>query len=293
MIDFSEKNITEAVIERFRNTPDPRLKTIVNSLVRHMHAFVRDTELTFDEWRFAVDFLTRTGHMCDGNRQEFILLSDTLGISMLVDAINHRLPAGATETTVLGPFYVENPPEFPLGFDVSRGLKGEKTFVQGTVSSAGGGPLGGAPLSGAVIDIWQSDSDGFYDVQRTDLAEPTLRGRFRADAEGRFHFWSILPQPYPIPHDGPVGQLLEATKRHPWRPAHLHFMISAPGHEMLITHIFVQNDPYLESDAVFGVKKSLIGNYTSEPPGVAPDGTKVDIPWRKLDHPFRLKPVAG
>ena len=288
MIDFSEKNITEAVIERFQNTPNLRLKTIVNSLVRHLHAFVRDTELTFDEWRFAVDFLTRTGHMCDGNRQEFILLSDTLGISMLVDAINHRLPAGATETTVLGPFYVENPPEFPLGFDVSRGLKGEKTFVQGTVSSTAGGTLGGA-----VLDIWQSDSDGFYDVQRTDLAEPTLRGRFRADAEGRFHFWSILPQPYPIPHDGPVGQLLEATKRHPWRPAHLHFMISAPGHEMLITHIFVQNDPYLESDAVFGVKKSLIGNYTSEPPGVAPDGTRVDIPWRKLDHPFRLKPVAG
>ena len=287
MRDFDEKNITDAVIDRFKNTPDPRLKTIMNSLVKHLHDFVREVDLTIDEWNFAIDFLTRTGQKCSDVRQEFILLSDTLGISMLVDAVNHRMPEGATQTTVLGPFYVENPPEFPLGFDVSHNLKGEKLFVEGTVSSATGGRL-----ANAVIDVWQSDTDGYYDVQRTDLNEPTLRGRFRADAQGRFHFWSILPSPYPIPYDGPVGQMLKATARHPWRPAHLHFMISASGHEKLVTHVFVQGDQYLDSDAVFGVKNSLISEYTREQPGVAPDGTTVNGPWRKLKYDFGLKPLG-
>ena len=284
MQNFDERNITDAVIERFKNTPDPRLKTIMSSLVKHLHDLVRDVELTTDEWNFAIDFLTRTGQMCSKVRQEFILLSDTLGVSMLVDAVNHRMPEGATQTTVLGPFYVENPPEFPLGADVSRNLKGEKLFVAGTVSSAGGGPL-----AGAMIDIWQSDTDGYYDVQRTDLSEPTLRGRFRADAEGRFHFWTILPSPYPIPHDGPVGQMLQVTARQPWRPAHLHFMVSASGHEKLVTHVFVQGDKYLDSDAVFGVKRSLIREYTREQPGVAPDGTMVNGTWRKLNYDFGIK----
>jgi hydroxyquinol 1,2-dioxygenase len=206
---------------------------------------------------------------------------------MLVDAVNHWMPAGATQTTVLGPFYVENPPEFPLGSDVSRNLKGEKLFVEGTVSSASGGRL-----AGAVIDVWQSDTDGFYDVQRSDLDEPTLRGRIRADDKGRFYFWSILPSAYPIPYDGPVGQMLKSTARHPWRPAHLHFMISAPGHEKLVTHVFVQGDQYLDSDAVFGVKNSLIRDYTVEQPGVAPDGTKMTGPWRKLHYDFGLKSLG-
>ncbi len=183
MRDFDEKNITDAVIDRFKNTPDPRLKMIMTSLVKHLHDFVRDVDLTIDEWNFAIDYLTRTGHMCSDVRQEFILLSDTLGISMLVDAVNHRMPEGATQTTVLGPFYVENPPEFPLGADVSRNLKGEKLYVDGTASSASG-----ARLPGATIDVWQSDTDGFYDVQRTNLDEPTLRGRIRADDQGRFYF---------------------------------------------------------------------------------------------------------
>jgi hydroxyquinol 1,2-dioxygenase len=287
MRDFDEKNITRAVIDRFKNTPDPRLKTIMTSLVDHLHDFVRDVELTFDEWYFAIDFLTRTGQISSSSRQEFILLSDTLGISMLVDAINHRMPAGATATTVQGPFYVENPPEFPQGFDISRGLKGEKLFVQANVSSAGDGPL-----ADAVIDVWQSDTDGFYDVQRRDLNEPTLRARFRADSKGRLYFWSILPSPYPIPNDGPVGQMLAATARHPWRPAHLHFMISAAGHEKLITHVFVQGDRYLDSDAVFGVKESLVREYTHEPAGVAPDGTKMTSDWRKLQYDFGLKRLA-
>jgi len=284
MRDFDEHNITDAVIDRFKDTPDTRLKTVMDSLVRHLHNFVREVDLTFDEWIYAIQFLTRTGQICSDSRQEFVLLSDTLGVSMLVDAINHRMPEGATATTVLGPFYVENPPEFPLGFDISRGLKGETLFVQGDVSSASG-----APLKDVLIDVWQSDTDGYYDVQRSDLNEPTLRGRFRPDSQGRFHFWSILPSPYPIPNDGPVGQMLVATARHPWRPAHLHFMISADGHEKLITHVFVQNDQYLDSDAVFGVKNSLIGNYTHEQPGVAPDGKEMKGPWRKLVYHFGLK----
>ena len=287
MRDFDESNITDAVIDRFKDTPNPRLKTVIDSLVRHLHDFVRDVDLTFDEWLYAVDFLTRTGQICSKSRQEFVLLSDTLGISMLVDAINHRMPKGATATTVLGPFYVENPPEFPQGFDISRGQKGETLFVQGDVCSASGGPL-----KNVVVDVWQSDTDGYYDVQRSDLDEPTLRGRFRADSQGRFNFWSILPSPYPIPYDGPVGQMLAATNRHPWRPAHLHFMISADGHEKLITHVFVQNDRYLDSDAVFGVKNSLIGNYTQEQPGTAPDGKQMKTPWRKLVYHFGLKPSA-
>jgi hydroxyquinol 1,2-dioxygenase len=287
MRGLNENNITDAVIDRLKNTPDPRLKTIMDSLVRHLHDFVCEVNLTFDEWLYAVHFLTRTGQICSELRQEFILLSDTLGISMLVDTVNHRMPEGTTATTVLGPFYVENPPEFPLGFDISRGQKGETLFVQGDVSSASGDAL-----KNVVIDVWQSDTDGYYDVQRSDLNEPTLRGRFRADSQERFYFRSILPSPYPVPHDGPVGQMLAATARHPWRPAHLHFMISADGHEKLITHVFVQNDPYLESDAVFGVKNSLIGNYTQEQPGAAPDGTNVKGPWRKLVYHFVLKRIA-
>jgi hydroxyquinol 1,2-dioxygenase len=287
MRDFNEHNITDAVIERFQNTPDPRLKTVIQSLVHHLHDFVREVELSTEEWYAAIDFLTRTGQICGNSRQEFILLSDTLGVSMLVDAINHRMPKGATETTVQGPFYVENPPTFPDGFDISRGLKGETLFVAGTVSSTEGEAL---PV--AVVDVWQSDTDGYYDVQRSDLTEPTLRGRFRADAQGHFYFWSILPSAYPIPHDGPVGEMLTATARHPWRPAHLHFMISAPGHERLVTHVFVEGDRYLDSDAVFGVKNSLIREYLLEPPGVAPDGTKMASPWRQLSYDFRLKPLA-
>jgi hydroxyquinol 1,2-dioxygenase len=284
MRDLNEHTITSAVLERFAGTPDPRLKAIMASLVTHLHNFVRDVEPTFDEWQHAITYLTRTGQMCSDTRQEFILLSDVLGVSMLVDAINHRMPEGATETTVLGPFHVTDVPFVPNGADIGAGLPGERLFVQGSVSSAGG-----APLPGAVLEIWQSDSDGFYDVQRPELEGPTLRTRLRADEQGRFHFWSIMPTPYPIPDDGPVGDLLEATKRHPWRPAHLHFMISAEGHEQLVTHIFVAGGPYLDSDAVFGVKESLIQEFTRQAPGRAPDGTQVDGPWRMLSYDFGLK----
>jgi hydroxyquinol 1,2-dioxygenase len=288
MRDFDEHNITQAVIDRFAGTPDPRLKRIMTSLVSHLHDFIRDVEPTFAEWDSAIGFLTRTGQMCNDKRQEFILLSDTLGASMLVDAINHRLPEGATETTVLGPFFVQNAPKFENGADVSGGLKGELLFVEASVASAAG-----EPLADAVVDVWQSDDDGFYDVQRMDLSNAALRGQFRTDAAGKIHFRTIQPAAYPIPYDGPVGDMLKATNRHPWRPAHVHFMIAAPGYETLVTHVFSAGDEYLDSDAVFGVKNSLIRAFTHEQPGTLPDGTKTAAPWRHLTYDFGLKPLNG
>jgi hydroxyquinol 1,2-dioxygenase len=288
MRDFNEHNITQAVIDRFAGTPDARLKEIMNSLVTHLHDFVRDVEPSFAEWEAAIGFLTRTGQMCDDKRQEFILLSDTLGASMLVDAINHRMPEGATETTVLGPFYVQGPPEFENGADISGGLKGEMLFVEARVAAADG-----TPLVGATVDVWQSDDDGFYDVQRPELNDAALRGRFKTDGAAKTWFRTILPAAYPIPYDGPVGDMLRATNRHPWRPAHVHFMIAAPGYETLVTHVFVAGDQYLDSDAVFGVKNSLISEFPEHPPGAMPDGVECATPWRELTYNFGLKPLEG
>ncbi|WP_424813212.1 intradiol ring-cleavage dioxygenase [Roseococcus sp. YIM B11640] len=280
MRDLNEDSITQAVLDRFAETPNPRLRAVIESLVRHLHGFVREVEPSFAEWEKAIAFLTATGHMCDGKRQEFILLSDTLGVSMLVDAINHRMPEGATPTTVLGPFFLEGAPELPLGATVAPAHSGERMHVAGEVRSAGG-----EPLPGAVIDIWHSDEDGFYDVQRPESAP--IRARFRSDAKGRFHFWTSMPTAYPVPDDGPVGDMLKSTGRHSMRPAHLHFMIAAPGHETLVTHIFAEGDPYLDSDSVFGVKEALIRPFAAEPPGTAPDGSAG--PWRSLRYDFALK----
>jgi hydroxyquinol 1,2-dioxygenase len=288
MSDLNETTLTEAVLARFADTPDPRLKQLVTALVRHLHAYVREVAPSFDEWSRAIDYLTRTGQTCSATRQEYILLFDVLGVSMLVDAINHRRPEGATETTVLGPFFVEDAPQVANGGDISAGMQGERLHVSGQVSSVGGGAL-----AGATVDVWQADADGFYDVQRPDLAEAALRARLRTDAHGDFRFWSIQPSSYPIPHDGPVGELLDATKRHPTRPAHVHFMISAPGHETLVTHVFVAGDPYLDTDPVFGVKRSLVRDYAHHPAGEGPDGHPEPAPWRSLHYDFALKPVAG
>ena len=284
MDNFDEHNITGAVLERFRDTPDPRLKQIVESVVRHLHDCVREIEPTFEEWMAAIQFLTRTGQISVGGRQEFILLSDTLGVSMLVDAITHRLPKGATETTVLGPFFVDRQPVQEQGTDIARGAPGQPLYVEARFAA-----VDGKPLRDAVVDVWQSDSEGFYDIQRSDLDQAQLRARFHADAEGRLRFWTIMPTAYPIPDDGPVGDMLKATARHPWRPAHLHFMAAAPGYTTLVTHVFVAGDPYLESDAVFGVKKSLIDTYPEQPATQAPpDGRNMKGPWRRLNYEFRL-----
>jgi hydroxyquinol 1,2-dioxygenase len=252
----SESELTELtarVIASFDGAADPRFGEIMRSLVRHLHAFLADVRLTEEEWAAAIGFLTRTGQMCDDRRQEFILLSDVLGASMAVIGINHPTGGTATESTVLGPFFVEGAPEFTNGDDISGGAAGDPCHFSGTVR----GPSG-EPVPHALLDIWQSDETGNYDVQYPDLTTPQGRGRLHTDEAGHYDFWSVLPEAYPIPHDGPVGDLLTAAGRGPMRPAHIHFKITAPHYRTLITHIFVAGDEYLESDAVFGVKESLI-----------------------------------
>jgi hydroxyquinol 1,2-dioxygenase len=288
MRNFDQNSITQAVLERVAAAPGARTRQISEALVRHLHDFVREVRPTQEEWAKGIAFLTDTGQMCTGARQEFILLSDTLGVSMLVDAINHDHQGAVTEGTVLGPFYVEGPPEAALGSDISGDLPGKPMHVSGSVTAADG-----SPLAGAIVDVWHSDEDGYYDVQHSeDAADLVARARFRTDAQGRFHFWSIKPAAYPIPHDGPVGKMLEAQGRHPWRPAHVHFMIAAPGHEKLVTHVFVSGDQYLDSDAVFGVKDSLISHFTEQPAGIAPDGRALDRPWCRLTYDFQLNPAS-
>ncbi len=262
MRNLTQDNITQAVIARCAETPDPRLKEIMTSLVQHLHAFAREVKLTEAEWFQGMAFLTRVGHITDDKRQEFILLSDTLGLSMLTVAMNQDKPAGCTEATVFGPFYVEGSPSYDLGEDVANGAAGIPCRVRGTVRG-----LGGEPVPGAEIHVWQADAEGKYDVQREGLPQHQARGVLHADAQGRYHFRSILAEAYPIPDDGPVGDMLRATRRHPWRPAHLHFMIKAPGYETLITHVFRNGDPYLDSDAVFGVRQSLVADWVKQPDG--------------------------
>jgi hydroxyquinol 1,2-dioxygenase len=262
MRNLTQDNITQAVIARFAQTPDPRLKEIMTSLVQHLHAFAREVNLTEAEWFKGIDFLTRVGHITDDQRQEFILLSDTLGLSMLTVAMNNDKPAGCTEATVFGPFYVEDAPSFDLGDDVANGAPGVPCTVRGTVRGRDG-----EVVPGAEIHVWQADAEGKYDVQRDGLHKHQARGVLHANGKGEYHFRSILAEAYPIPYDGPVGDMLKATKRHPWRPAHLHFMIKAPGYETLITHVFRNGDPYLDSDAVFGVRQSLIADWVRQPDG--------------------------
>jgi protocatechuate 3,4-dioxygenase beta subunit len=274
---FTEEGSAEVVAASFANTPDPRLRQVLTSLVQHLHAFVKDVELTEEEWGFAIDFLTRTGHMSNEVRQEFILLSDVLGISMLVETINHRTGGTSTESTVLGPFHMVESPKRELGDDINLDRKGTPCLVSGQVT----GPEG-EPLAGASVDVWQTNEDGFYDVQQPDIQPPgNLRGLFTTDDDGRFWFRSVVPRYYPIPDDGPVGQLLAATGRHPNRPAHPHFIVAAPGYRPVTTHVFVADSPYLDSDAVFGVKESLI----REVPEVDDPARAAEV---GLANPFRM-----
>jgi len=277
--------ITAEVLARLSATPDPRLRELMGALVRHLHAFAAEVRLTEAEWFEAIGFLTEVGQACTDRRQEFILLSDTLGLSMRVTDQNHRAPPGCTESTVFGPFHVPDAPRVALGADLAGGARGEPCWVQGTVRSRDG-----RPLAGAELDVWQADAEGFYDVQYPDLDRLQARGRLQTDAQGGFRFWTVVAQAYPIPTDGPVGRLLEATGRHPWRPAHLHFMITAPGHRRLITHVFRRGDRYLDSDAVFGVRPTLVADWVHHPAGTAPDGARRDTPYWRLDYDFVLNP---
>jgi len=287
MIDIDEWTITGAVLKAQGGSSNARLKTVMDSLVRHLHDFAREVQLTEEEWSSGIDFLTRVGKITDDKRQEFILLSDVLGLSTLVTAQCNRRPAGCTEATVFGPFFVPNAPKYENGDDISNGATGEPCFVSGTVRG-----IGGEPIADARMDVWQSDDEGSYDVQRPDLDHAQGRGQLASQHDGRYHFKSIVAVPYPIPHDGPVGQMLDKLGRHPWRPAHLHFMIQALGYETLITHVFRSGGTYLESDAVFGVRSSLIADWKRHGPGMAPDGTRMEVPFYTLEYDFVLSNVS-
>lgn len=284
MRNMTENELTGVVIERYSNTPDPRLRTVLQSLIRHMHAFVREVKLTEDEWMAGIHFLTRTGQISDDKRQEMILLSDNLGISALVNMVSAGVPEGATETTVIGPFYVPGSPEQQWGESVLRREGDEVSLVvHGRVI----GPDGEA-IPDATIEIWQTDSNGMYDIQDSTQPADNLRGWYRTRPDGSFLLKTIRPTSYPIPVDGPVGELLRATERHPYRPAHVHAMVSAPGYQKLTTHLFDEEDPYLDSDVVFAVKSSLIRAFKLNESPEDAKRWQTEAPFWELENDFIL-----
>jgi len=254
---FTVKDSVKVVHDRSGPKANKRVKYLTDTLVKHLHAFIKEARPTMDEWMHGINFLTRTGQICNEWRQEYILLSDVLGVSMLVETLNHEKMSGETESTVLGPFYIPNAPRYNHGDNICLDGKGEPVFVFGRVTNAKG-----RPIEGATLEVWQANEDGFYDVQQKGIQpDMNLRGIFNSDKDGRWGFRSAYPRFYPIPYDGPVGDLLKGLDRNPNRPAHLHFMVSAPGYEKLITHIFTPDCPWLKDDAVFGVKQSLIADF--------------------------------
>lgn len=285
-----EERVVEEVLASFADTPDPRTKEVMRSLTRHLHAFIREVRLTEAEWNAAIEFLTATGHLTDDKRQEFVLLSDVLGASMQTIAVNNQACAEATEATVFGPFFVAGAPEIALGGDIAGDAPGQPCWVEGTVTDTAGNPV-----PGARIDVWECDENGLYDVQHPD-GRTAGRARLYADADGGYRFWGVTPVPYPIPHDGPVGKLLETVNRSPMRAAHLHFMVEAQGLRTLVTHIFPADDPQLEiGDSVFGVKDSLIKRFARQPAGTpTPDGRDLgERSWTKVRFDIVLAPADG
>jgi hydroxyquinol 1,2-dioxygenase len=283
-----ENNLVREVLSRFENCQSERYQEIMQSLVRHLHSFLQEVQLTQEEWEQGIDFLTRAGHITDDKRQEFILASDVLGASMQVVNINNPKSEQATEATVFGPFFVEGSPKYAIGDDISNGARGEPCYIYGRVLDQDG-----VPIPEAHIAAWQSDEDGYYDVQYAGLDRMQNRGQLDADDDGNYAFWAIKPEPYPIPYDGPVGDLLKAANRSPMRPAHVHFMVTAPGYRRLITHVFESKSDYLDSDAVFGVKPSLIANFEHRDAGTAPDGRKMDNPYYVLNFDLVLVPEGN
>jgi hydroxyquinol 1,2-dioxygenase len=281
-----EAALTERVLRSFDACTEPRLRAVMQALVRHLHAFLREVRLTEEEWAAGIAFLTDTGHITDDTRQEFILLSDVLGASMQTITINNSAQGDATEATVFGPFFVEESPCVDIGGDISLGAAGEPCWVEGTVTD-----IDGNPLPGARIDVWEADEDGFYDVQYDD-DRTSARAHLFTGADGRYAFWGLTPTPYPIPHDGPVGRMLAATGRSPMRASHLHFMVAAPGYRTLVTHIFVRGDELLDSDTVFGVKDSLVKDFVAQPPGTpTPDGRDLSgSGWSRVRFDIVLAP---
>jgi len=285
--EFDEKSITGAVLERMSECRDPRFREVMTSLVTHLHQFVREVRLTEAEWLTAIEFLTAVGKTCTHKRQEFILLSDTLGVSVLVITLNHPADQGSADSTVMGPFYWQGAPDLPLGSNLADGVKGEPTFYSGRVLD-----VDGRPLANALLDIWSGDGEGNYDMQIPGEAGMKARGRIRTDAAGCYWFRSIKPTFYPVPSDGPVGAMLRKMGRHPYRPGHIHMIVSADGYAPVTTHLFVADSPYLDSDAVFGMKESLVARFERHPAGVAPDGAQIDTPFYTVHYDFRLRSIA-
>jgi len=280
-----EAALVDRVERSFDDCADPRLKEVMQSLVRHLHAFVTDVRLTEEEWAAGIRFLTDAGHITDDRRQEFILLSDVLGASMQTITVNNEAYGNATEATVFGPFFVEDSPGIEIGGDVAFGAAGQPCWVEGTVTDTDG-----TPVPGARIEVWEADDDGFYDVQYDD-GRTSARGHLFTDDQGRYAFWALTPVPYPIPHDGPVGKMLEAVGRSPMRASHLHFMVTAEGLRTLVTHIFVCGDELLGWDTVFGVKDSLVKDFEEQPAGTPPpDGRAVDGTWTRVRFDIVLAP---
>ena len=288
MRDFTIDNLTDIVLEEYGSkTEDPRSRQIITSLITHLHAFVKDVELTEEEWFKAIMFLTATGQICDDKRQEFILLSDVLGVSMLVDAINHPKSGRGTESTVLGPFYVPGAPEYEHGASIiKQQYGGEVALVQGKVTDPDG-----APITGAKLDVWQTAANGAYDVQDTTMPENNMRGIFSTDEQGNYAFVTEKPLSYSIPTDGPVGDLLRTSSRHGMRPAHIHFIVSADGYEPLTTHVFSDGDEYLDSDAVFATKSSLIGYYEKSDDADLAARYNLPVPFSHLQFDMGLMPT--
>ena len=280
--DRPDHPVTAEVVDSFAQAGGPRTREVLQSLVSHLHQFVQDVGLTEEEWWQGINFLTQVGHTTTEQRQEFILLSDVLGLSMLTVGLNNPSAGEVTESTVFGPFFVGGSPEVALGGDLAQGAPGRPCWIEGTVRDQRR-----APVPGARLEVWEADEEGLYDVQRDD-GGTTARGHLFTDHDGSYRFWSVLPAAYPIPDDGPVGDLLDAGGRGPMRPAHVHFMISAAGHRTLVTHIFAAGDPYLDNDAVFGVKDSLITDFVEQAPGAGPDGSALATVWYRAAFDFVL-----
>jgi hydroxyquinol 1,2-dioxygenase len=279
----SEEKHTAAVLKRFQDIPDPRLREVMQSAVKHLHSFVSEVRPTGEEWFKAIQFLTAIGQKCDDKRQEFILLSDTLGVSMLVDDINNRRVPGATPSTVEGPFHIPDSPEFADGTSMAAGAPGIPTFVTGTVKG-----LDGRPIGGAMLDLWQTDGEGLYEEQRR-TADPWMRGIYHSNPDGTYTVRTVAPISYSIPMDGPVGAFFGQTNMSHIRPAHIHFAISAPGYHYLVTHLFEKGDAYIQNDVVYGVKDALIVEFVKHPPGKAPNGEMVDTPFYTVNYDFVLE----
>ena len=279
--------ITQEVLKRYADTPDPRLREIMLSFIRHLHSFTKEVKLTVPEWLYALDLMQETGKWCGPGRNEFMIFSDALGLSMLTVTQDYSPPPQATEPTLVGPFLLENAPEFPLGSDISAGAQGTPLYAKGVVRS-----LDGKPLANAKIDIWHSDDRGLYDVQQDlETNGPWARAVLTTDAQGGYRFWSIMPVDYPVPQEGTAIRMLSNTTGRSWRPAHLHFRFQAEGHKPLITHIFDRHSKYLDADPVFGVRPSLIADFVSHKAGTAPDGKVMDRDFFTLDYDIVMVPA--